>query len=190
VRRLRPYRVRRDVDASPEPDGRVHPAPGPDRQRPRRGRGRWEPLAPGRRFVVQLHRASQRHVDLRVEHGGGLRSWAVPRGPSLDPHARRLAVEVEEHPVDDGGFEGEIPSGYGAGTVRLWDLGTILWTGAAAGDVDAAREAGHLDAELAGTRLAGTRLRSGFTLASRAAEGRRRPAAAGGTPRRSGAKAA
>lgn len=103
-------------------------------------------------FVVQLHHARSRHYDFRLEVDGALRSWAVPKGPSLRPGDRRLAVEVEDHPLDYADFEGEIPAGnYGAGQVRLFDRGHWSCTV----DPLSALAAGSLDFELHGERLAG-----------------------------------
>jgi len=130
------YARKRRFDTTPEPSG--HTASG------RKG-GR--PI-----FVVQLHHASHRHYDVRLQVGNVLKSWAVPKGPSLDPTVKRMAVEVEDHPLDYAGFEGDIPKGhYGAGHVALFDRGT--WT--SAGDVAAQLAKGHLRFELQGERLKG-----------------------------------
>jgi bifunctional non-homologous end joining protein LigD len=95
------------------------------------------------------------HFDFRLEHDGVLLSWAVPRGPSLDPAKKRLAVQTEDHPIDYGEFEGVIPSGYGAGTVMLWDIGTFEWVKESAEDFDRSRLKGDIKFRLQGTKLAG-----------------------------------
>jgi bifunctional non-homologous end joining protein LigD len=102
-------------------------------------------------FVVQLHHASRRHFDFRLQVGDVLKSWAVPKGPSYDPQVKRLAVEVEDHPVSYAGFEGDIEHGYGKGHVDQFDIG--VWT--TAGDAEAQLQQGHLRFELFGKRLKG-----------------------------------
>ncbi|GAB3310830.1 DNA ligase D [Luteimonas notoginsengisoli] len=103
-------------------------------------------------FVVQLHHASRRHYDFRLQVGDALKSWAVPKGPSYDPEVKRMAVEVEDHPVDYAGFEGEIPKGqYGGGHVAQFDNG--VW--ATDGDAEAQLAKGHLRFELFGRKLKG-----------------------------------
>lgn len=147
--RLGPYRRKRDFSLSPEPSG----------TRTIQRSGAWEQLPHGRRFCVQLHRARRLHYDLRLEHAGVLLSWAVPKGPSMDPKQRRLAVQVEDHPIDYGDFEGLIPSGYGAGTVLVWDMGQLTWVEGPKGQVTEGLRDGHLDFELQGQKL-----RGGFSL--------------------------
>ena len=130
------YRRKRDFSKTPEPAGKV--ATG-------KGRERF--------FCVQKHLASHLHYDLRLEHNGVLLSWAVPKGPSLDPKIKRLAMHVEDHPREYGDFEGVIPEGYGAGIVMLWDRGT--WT-PEADDVDGALKKGDLKFRLNGYKLKGS----------------------------------
>lgn len=137
ARTLAVYKKKRNFKTSPEPAGKV-------------GASRKKLF-----FCVQKHLASHLHYDLRLEYKGVLLSWAVPKGPSLDPQMKRLAVEVEDHPRDYGSFEGIIPSGYGAGIVLLWDRGTWL----PQGDIALMLEKGHLSFQLHGEKLKG-----GFSL--------------------------
>src|SRR5215208_4830231 len=115
------------------------------------------PRAKTNRFVVQKHAASTLHFDFRLEIGGVMKSWAVPKGPSLDPTQRRLAMEVEDHPIAYNTFEGTIPAGeYGGGTVMLWDRGTYE---ADSGNIDDLRrgyERGDMKITLHGERLEGS----------------------------------
>jgi bifunctional non-homologous end joining protein LigD len=136
---LEKYKQKRDFTKSPEPAGNKVPVS---------PRGRTP-----RFFCVQKHLASHLHYDFRLEHNGVLLSWAVPKGPSLDPATKRLAMAVEDHPFDYGEFEGVIPSGYGAGIVMLWDVGT--WT-PEVDDVDAALKKGDLKFTLDGYKLKGS----------------------------------
>jgi bifunctional non-homologous end joining protein LigD len=135
---LKEYREKRNFDVTAEPKG-----------------GRGGSKSPSKLlYVIQKHRASQLHYDFRLEWRGVLLSWAVPKGPSLDPSVKRLASRVEDHPVEYGGFEGVIPEGeYGGGTVMLWDRGT--WT-PEVHDVDAALEKGELKFALSGKKLRGS----------------------------------
>jgi bifunctional non-homologous end joining protein LigD len=135
---LGPYQAKRDFSRTPEPAGAAAPAP----------------AGQPRRFVVQRHRARRAHYDLRLEIDGVLVSWAVPKGPTLDPAVRRLAVRVEDHPIEYLDFEGVIPSGeYGGGDVIVWDTGT--WEPHATGDPAASVAAGELHADLDGRKLRG-----------------------------------
>ena len=145
---LEEYRRKRDFNQTPEPSG--DPIP-----RAREEQSAWEHLPHGRRFCVQKHRATRMHFDFRLEHDGVLLSWAVPRGPSLDPTKKRLAVQTEDHPIDYGEFEGVIPSGYGAGTVMLWDIGTFEWIKESAEDFERSRLKGDVKFRLQGTKLSG-----------------------------------
>src|SRR4051794_22661632 len=133
--RLATYRAKRDFDVTPEPTGCAAAS------------GSW-------RFVVQRHRARRLHYDLRLELDGALVSWAVPKGPTLDPKARQLAVHVEDHPLEYIGFEGVIPRGeYGGGDVIVWDTGS--WQPARTDDPADALGRGELHFDLHGEKLAG-----------------------------------
>src|SRR5437016_8966009 len=115
--KLDEYQRKRRFDRTPEPAGPVPAEKGP------------EPSSENI-FVVQKHAARRLHYDFRLAINGTLKSWAVPKGPSLNSADKRLAVETEDHPLDYGGFEGKIPEGsYGAGTVMVWDRGTFTVEG-------------------------------------------------------------
>lgn len=130
---LTDYRRKRHFERTPEPRGAVV------------NQAKWS-------YVIQKHAATRLHYDFRLELGGVLKSWAVPKGPCLDPAIKRLAVEVEDHPVDYGDFEGTIPQGqYGGGTVMVWDTGT--WE--PVGDPEAGYRQGKLKFQLHGKKLSG-----------------------------------
>jgi bifunctional non-homologous end joining protein LigD len=132
---LKEYKRKRDFRRTPEPSGKGAKS------------------APGRQFVIQKHAARRLHYDFRLEHDGTLKSWAVPKGPSLDPSVKSLAVQVEDHPLDYATFEGIIPPGeYGGGTVMVWDHGT--WEP----EVDATKglRSGKLKFKLHGEKLHGS----------------------------------
>ena len=171
-RRLESYRRKRDLECSGEPAGGRRP-PGP------------EPA-----FVIQKHHASSLHYDFRLEVAGVLKSWAVPKGPSTDPRDRRLAMEVEDHPLDYASFEGVIEEGsYGAGPVIVWDTGTYRNVSERRGEeipIEQALREGHLSVWLEGQKLRGgwslRRIRDGakpqWLLVKRrdaGADARRRP---------------
>ena len=137
---LAEYKAKRDFGKTPEPG-------------PKRGK------AKGNSFVIQKHAARRTHFDFRLEHDGVLKSWAVTRGPSLDPAQKRLAVMTEDHPLDYIDFEGTIGAGnYGAGTVIVWDHGTYTNLDESR-DMPTSIEAGHVK-----FRLEGEKLRGGWTL--------------------------
>ena len=136
---LNAYRKKRNFGVTPEPSGT-----------PTRPSGRSSSLA----YVVQKHLATNLHYDFRLEWKGVMLSWAVPKGPALDPTVKRLAMPVEDHPLEYNAFEGVIPEGeYGGGTVMVWDAGT--WEPEAP-DVDAALEKGDLKFRLHGKKLKGS----------------------------------
>jgi len=139
---LKTYREKRNFSRSPEPAGDDAVV------KARQSKGRE-----ARFFCVQKHLASALHYDFRIEHDGVLLSWAVPKGPSIDSADKRLAMHVEDHPIEYGEFEGVIPEGYGAGVVMLWDRGT--WT-PEVDDVDAALAKGDLKMTLDGFKLKGS----------------------------------
>jgi len=142
------YRRKRHFNKTPEPDGSA-PAKKPASAKKAAGK---RPKTSGLSFVVQKHAASRLHYDFRLEHGGVLLSWAVPKGPSLDPADKRLAVRVEDHPLAYAGFEGVIPAGeYGGGSVIVWDRGT--WE--PEGDAAAMLASGRLRFRLDGEKLSG-----------------------------------
>src|SRR5579875_2491813 len=141
---LERYRQKRHPETTPEPFGA-------------------QPVSGGRQnggvFIVQKHDATRMHYDFRLEMEGVLRSWAVPKGPSLNPADKRLAVMVEDHPLEYGDFEGVIPEGnYGAGAVIVWDRG-VYTAIEPRNDVAGAIRAGKLDLALRGYKLRGA-----FTL--------------------------
>jgi bifunctional non-homologous end joining protein LigD len=140
---LEKYKQKRNFTSTPEPSGDVQLAAKHAKKEPKQGLF----------FCVQKHLASHLHYDFRLEYKGVLLSWAVPKGPSLDPKTKRLAMHVEDHPIEYGAFEGVIPSGYGAGIVMLWDQGT--WTPESE-DVGAALKKGDLKFTLDGYKLKGS----------------------------------
>jgi len=135
LKKLSIYRKKRDFEKTVEPSGKAKVTP-----------------SRHRRFVIQKHAATRLHYDLRLEFDGVFKSWAVTKGPSLDPHDKRLAVEVEDHPLDYGDFEGTIPKGeYGGGSVMLWDRG--YWQ---SDDADKGFRKGDLKFTLEGDKLHGS----------------------------------
>ena len=136
-KKLSEYRAKRDFTKTAEPSGSAVVRP-----------------AEHLRFVIQKHDATRLHYDLRLELNGVFKSWAITKGPSLDPNVKRLAVEVEDHPLDYGDFEGTIPKGqYGGGTVMLWDRG--YWAPLGDKDPEQALRDGELKFVLDGEKLKG-----------------------------------
>jgi len=139
---LTKYKSKRDFSVSPEPEGKV------------------KKNTPSLSFVVQRHKASRLHYDFRLEMDGVLKSWAVPKGPSLNPADKRLAMMVEDHPYSYKDFNGVIPSGYGAGIVEIWDKGKYSdlensGKGLAEKNMKAGLKAGNLKFTLHGKKLKG-----------------------------------
>lgn len=136
---LKEYREKRKFNVTPEPDGSLQT------QVPSKGR---------LLYVIQKHRATQLHYDFRLEFNGVLLSWAIPKGPSLDPSVKRLAMQVEDHPLEYAEFEGVIPEGeYGGGTVMVWDIGQ--WE-PESDDAEAALKKGDFKFTLHGKKLSGS----------------------------------
>src|SRR5437899_1017502 len=132
---LEEYKRKRRFAETPEPPGKVE-------------------KKSQHRFVVQKHRATRLHYDFRLEMDGVLKSWAVPKGPSLEPLSKHLAMMVEDHPIDYGNFEGNIPKGeYGGGSVMLWDRGEYELIGEESGDAQIKR--GDLKIRLFGEKIRG-----------------------------------
>lgn len=140
--KLTTYKKKRDLKTSPEPAAKVKKEKGKALQ-----------------FVVQEHHARRLHWDFRLEAEGVLKSWAIPKGPSMDPEVKRLAVHVEDHPYDYKDFEGIIPEGYGAGKVIIWDKGTYAVDDLTAKESEkaivAGIEKGHIHFTLSGKKLKG-----------------------------------
>ncbi len=144
---LAEYRKKRDFTKTAEPSG--------DAGAPDAGR---------LRFVIQKHAASHLHFDLRLELDGVMKSWAVPKGPSMDPSVKRLAMQVEDHPIEYNSFEGTIPKGeYGGGTVMLWDTGTYTADGVTPEDAEDEIRARHAKGDLKLTFF-GERMRGSWAL--------------------------
>ena len=154
--KLAEYRRKRDFGRTAEPRG----------GRPKRVKR----LA----FVIQKHAASHLHFDLRLELDGVMKSWAVPKGPSLDPSVKRLAMQVEDHPIEYNTFEGTIPEGeYGGGTVMVWDRGTYVYGGEDADPIEGLRK-GYAKGDFKFV-LAGKRLQGSWTLVRMRRGGSKKP---------------
>lgn len=151
-KRLRPYRAKRHFNQTKEPYGKK--AAG-------RGRKSSAPI-----FVIQQHQASSHHFDVRLEIDGALVSWAVPKGPSTDPSDKRLAIHVEDHPLDYADFEGVIPEGeYGGGVVQVWDMGPYINIAEDKENVEERRSMGEaLEEGRIEVAFAGQKIRGGYVF--------------------------
>jgi len=156
LRKLSKYRSKRDFAVTNEPSGVGKVA-----------------TSEHLRFVIQKHAARRLHYDLRLELGGVFKSWAVTKGPSPDPRDKRLSVEVEDHPLDYGDFEGTIPKGeYGGGTVQLWDRG--LWAPEGNASAEEQLRKGELKFVMAGKKVEGSWVLVRLKAGRDSREGRRR----------------
>ena len=138
---LKQYHERRNFKKTPEPKGKIEKKTSKELM-----------------FVIQKHDASHLHYDLRLEIDGVLVSWAVPKGPSLDPAIKRLAMRTEDHPMEYGDFEGIIPQGYGAGAVMVWDIGTYTNIKTKDGNLvpmETCLEEGHIEVMINGSKIKG-----------------------------------
>ena len=155
---LTEYQRKRDFNRTAEPSGSTPSA------RSAEPKHAATPVADQLRFVIQKHDASRLHYDLRLEMDGVMKSWAVPKGPSADPSVKRLAMQVEDHPIAYNTFEGTIPAGeYGGGTVMLWDTGTYEIENAPTDDQNSAARDGHERGELK-LNFHGKRIKGSYAL--------------------------
>src|SRR5438445_3378968 len=163
MEKLEEYRRKRRFDRTPEPPGAVQQPPEPPSATKRLPNPKLavlegpatSGLATENVFVVQKHAATRLHYDFRLAIDGTLKSWAVPKGPSLSTSDKRLAVQTEDHPLEYGGFEGKIPEGsYGAGTVMVWDRGSFVVEGSL--DAETQLRKGDLKFILNGEKLRGS----------------------------------
>lgn len=154
---LKEYKEKREFEKTPEPEGKKRTG-----KEVAKSKGdtkvKGDTKGESNIYVVQKHDASHLHYDLRLEIDGVLKSWAVPKGPSVNPKVRRLAIETEDHPIEYADFEGVIPEGYGAGTVMVWDHGTYENLSEKDGNeisAERAYEKGHITFKLKGKKLKG-----------------------------------
>ena len=159
---LKEYQKKRDFTKTPEPSGGKAPAPkapkGAAKKSSRKTANKPAPKVPEnqRVFVIHKHDASRLHYDLRLEMDGVLKSWAIPKGPSVNPSDKHLAVQVEDHPLEYGSFEGVIPEGeYGGGTVMIWDFGIVQYEKGEQQAIEATEQQKAFKFTVTGTKLGG-----------------------------------